>query len=359
MATAALKKQNHAANLSNWAATGKSIKGMDWSETYTLFLRSRRLGIYGAHKPVRETTIAHYQKVLKLNFIEFMQGRKRTHYNQMTEEDVLEYLESIVKRVSKQQISEVTRHTYLRALKSFFKWVEKDPACKDAKMRSYAELIGQIPRDQGRQWIPTPEVMKEFMMTFNQSVRWGLRDYVMTSVILDCGARVGELCFLRLSHLQIEGDTPQLLIPEEGKTGMRAVPVDKEITVPLLKKWLRERERFAADHDFVFVNKFGGKLTTNAVRQSFEDHRKRTGLGISEHGNLTVHTVRHFFCTYYLVNGGALHNLQRITGHKQVQTLMIYVHLANQIKSVAEEHSRVSPLKNLGSGIAKKKRKVV
>jgi integrase/recombinase XerD len=94
------------------------------------------------------------------------------------------------------------------------------------------------------------------------------------------------------------------------------------------------------------------------VRLSFDRQRKLTKLGASEHGNLTIHTVRHFFCTYYLVNGGALHNLQRITGHRSVQTLMIYVHLANQIKSVAAEHSRVSPLKNPGRGAAKKTRKI-
>jgi site-specific recombinase XerD len=92
------------------------------------------------------------------------------------------------------------------------------------------------------------------------------------------------------------------------------------------------------------------------VRLSFDRQRKITKLGLLEHGNLTVHTVRHFFYTYYLVNGGLLHNLQQITGHKSVETLMIYVHLANKIKSVAEEHSRVSPLKNLGSGASKKKR---
>lgn len=107
-----------------------------------------------------------------------------------------------------------------------------------------------------------------------------------------------------------------------------------------------------------FVKKLGERLTPSAVRQSFDDQRKRTGLGISDHGNLTIHTVRHFFCTYYLINGGTLYNVQRITGLKSIQALMTYVHLANQIKTVAEEHSRVSPLKNLGSGVVKKKRKV-
>jgi site-specific recombinase XerD len=49
----------------------------------------------------------------------------------------------------------------------------------------------------------------------------------------------------------------------------------------------------------------------------------------------------------YLVNGGTLHGLQRITGHKNIETLMIYVHLANQINAIAKEHAVASPLKQL------------
>jgi site-specific recombinase XerD len=49
----------------------------------------------------------------------------------------------------------------------------------------------------------------------------------------------------------------------------------------------------------------------------------------------------------YLVNGGTLHGLQRITGHRNIETLMIYVHLANQINAIAKEHANASPLKQL------------
>jgi integrase/recombinase XerD len=164
---------------------------------------------------------------------------------------------------------------------------------------------------------------------------------------------------MKESHLKL--DAAMILIPEEGKTQERLIPIDRDTTVPILKRWLRERERFAKT-DYLFLNRFGGKCTPHTIEQAFKYHRRKTGLGISEHGNLSPHTVRHFFCTHYLVNGGTLHNLQRITGHKSLETLMIYVHLANQMSNVAAEHSRVSPLKNLsttGGSTEKKKRKVV
>jgi hypothetical protein len=61
----------------------------------------------------------------------------------------------------------------------------------------------------------------------------------------------------------------------------------------------------------------------------------------------------------YLVNGGSLHNLQRITGHRTLETLMIYVNLAKQLTTVAEEANRVSPLGTLLNTRQEQKRRMV
>ena len=49
----------------------------------------------------------------------------------------------------------------------------------------------------------------------------------------------------------------------------------------------------------------------------------------------------------YLVNGGTLHGLQKITGHKTLDMLMVYVHLAQQMTMVKDEHEKASPLANM------------
>jgi hypothetical protein len=61
----------------------------------------------------------------------------------------------------------------------------------------------------------------------------------------------------------------------------------------------------------------------------------------------------------YLVNGGALHNLQRIKGHRTLETLMIYVNLAKQLTTVAEEANRVSPLGALLNSRQEQKHRMV
>ena len=123
-------------------------------------------------------------------------------------------------------------------------------------------------------------------------------------------------------------------------------------TGAILKNWLGVRTRYAhAGVNKVFISRYGGECAPNTFSQAFNDNRRRIrgrSLGVGD--VISPHTVRHYCCTMYLVNGGSLHNLQQITGHKSIQTLMIYVHLARQMTSVMEEHSRVSPLRKLLEG---------
>jgi integrase/recombinase XerD len=210
-------------------------------------------------------------------------------------------------------------------------------------MHPWLETLPKIPRNEPKLYIPTPEVMTAFINAFDQTVRWGLRDYVVSAFGLGNGLRIGELCHLRPEHLNL--DAGVVTISPEGKTGERIVFPSANV-VSLLKRWKREREHFAKC-EYFFLNRFGGKCTPNTFDQAFADHRQRTGLGITPEGNLTPHTLRHYFCTMYLVNGGSLHNLKLITGHKSYDTLQIYVHLAQQMSQVREEQQRVCPFSSL------------
>ena len=60
-------------------------------EAETAFLRTRRLGIYGAHRKATPRTIEAYQAHPKL-LSQFMRSRQITNYNQATEQDFLDSL---------------------------------------------------------------------------------------------------------------------------------------------------------------------------------------------------------------------------------------------------------------------------
>ncbi len=157
--------------------------------------------------------------------------------------------------------------------------------------------------------------------------------------MIDIGLRSGELRYLRLHHLHFQEG--QILVPREGKTGERIVPISRAV-IRLFKGWLKRREKFAKS-DWVFVNHHGDPLGRYTLDHSFRKQSEKLKIP-----SLNPHMARHIFCTYYLKNGGDIAKLKAITGHSSYQILDHYVHLAEVGgQEMREEHERVSPLKSV------------
>jgi integrase/recombinase XerD len=354
MATAASKAAG-IKNLKDAWNTPKDTQGLSWDESLAAFLQSRQLGINGAQHAVKPRTIEEYKWDLKV-FFDFVTGLGLTHYNQLTEriiQNYVAYLQSPER--GKGGWGKATQRKYLISLRAFFRWVELDSTCREAGMQPFFNSLPRIGKAIRREFIPSQGQMQTFADGFDQDVIWGLRDYTVLCLMLDTGARVGEVCNLEPEDIYWDNS----LVNLDGKTGKRLVPFGA-MTERALRHWQAVRTKYAHEKcKKVFITRYGGNCLPNTFAQAFADNMRKTGLD-KELGDNTIscHTVRHFFCTMYLVNGGTLHNLQRITGHKALDTLMIYVNLANQMTTVQEEHSRVSPLTRMSnpqSGTGKKR----
>ena len=57
------------------------------------------------------------------------------------------------------------------------------------------------------------------------------------------------------------------------------------------------------------------------------------------------HTLRHNFGLQYILKGGDAFSLQRIVGHRRLETTMIYVNMSTEL--VPQQHRKFSPMADM------------
>ena len=135
------------------------------------------------------------------------------------------------------------------------------------------------------------------------------------------GLRLGELRALTWGHVNLEAGTiavSRSMLPDgTAKTpktaaGARTVPL-----VPPLRRVLvawRLRSPHTRPEDLVVCTADGGPVQERNVRRVLEDAKERAGLASTD-GRLSMHTLRHAYCSALATAGLSPTTLARITGH--------------------------------------------
>ena len=145
--------------------------------------------------------------------------------------------------------------------------------------------------------------------------------------LLDTGLRVGELASLTRDRLK-----PNALMVN-GKVGERVVPVSSNVYQLLARQ---------GDEEHVWIGA-KGQLSRWGLQQMVRGCMRDAGFRPPKIG---PHMLRHTFGVQYMMNGGDMFSLQRILGHKKVESTMLYVEMSNLM--VAEQHRKFSPMARSG-----------
>jgi site-specific recombinase XerD len=64
----------------------------------------------------------------------------------------------------------------------------------------------------------------------------------------------------------------------------------------------------------------------NSLQKAFKAAVRKAGIS----KNASIHTLRHSFATHLLEKGYDIRTVQKLLGHKNLQTTMIYTHAARK-----------------------------
>ncbi|MFH1618621.1 MAG: tyrosine-type recombinase/integrase [bacterium] len=180
----------------------------------------------------------------------------------------------------------------------------------------------------------SPEEIKSLVSAAKDRMRFMIMTFLYT------GLRRNELINLTWNDL----DFRQKLLIVQSKEGWN--PKDYEVRhIPLNERLLNILGSLNKNNSrYIFSNKNGERLIGNVLTRDFRKLAKSCGIK-----NASIHTLRHTFASYLVMNGVDVYTVQKLLGHSSIKTTEIYAHMApDYLKSAV---SRLS----FGEGVQQKK----
>lgn len=231
----------------------------------------------------------------------------------------------------------VTKQTAARktaALRSYFKYrmqrghIEANPA---KSIRS-PKLEKRMPT------FLTVEQIEALIQAPDRLTLVGARDCAILELLYSAGLRTFEL--VALNHEDV--DMERQVIRTRGKGKKERINPVGRYALDAISHYVEMKtihpDFMRFDHEAVFLNFRGARLTTRSIRRMLSTYILQVGLS----PDVTPHTLRHSFATHLLQRGADLRVVQELLGHENISTTQIYTHITdNEIqRAYAFSHPR-------------------
>lgn len=151
-----------------------------------------------------------------------------------------------------------------------------------------------------------------------------LKHKAILSLIYSAGLRIGELLALKKEDI----DSERMLIHikrAKGKKDRYTILSSRALHI------LREYYKDYQPKTYLFEGQKGGKYSPESASQLFKRALKKSK--INKHA--TLHTLRHSFATHLLEDGISIAHIQKLLGHSNISSTLIYTHVAkNSIQNI-------------------------
>lgn len=231
----------------------------------------------------------------------------------VTFEDVKDYLEHL--NLKKEKPSSIRRK--ISSLKSFYKFLYKNGYIdkKDYPLTKIA-----YPKMEKK--LPKFIYYNDLLEIINESTKDkdGVRDRLIIEMLYATGVRVSELINIKINDIDFNNRRIIVL----GKGNKERIVYYGEYAEEVLKEYIKTHDR--KNHNYLFVNSKGGKLTDRGVRYIIDNIMSRLSVKV----HVTPHVLRHTFATDMLNNGCDIKVVQELLGHSSLKATEIYTHVTNE-----------------------------
>lgn len=262
-----------------------------FNEMLELFLEAKRV------EGRADSTIKHYRYVInKYRKTDDTPIRDITVYN----------LRQFLASEKDRGLADSTLKGFRETFSSFFGWLHREGLlrlnpcanmgpikCKQEVRKPYSEIDLAL--------------LKESCIT--------QRDKAMISLLLSTGCRVGEVCGLNRSDIDLQTLECTVL----GKGNKERVVYIDSVTAMHLKLYLDSRKN---NEEALFLNRYGNRIHAGGIQK-----RLRKLAGIVGVQDVYPHRFRRTLATYLINHGMPIQEVASLLGHERIETTMKYYYL--------------------------------
>lgn len=244
----------------------------------------------------------------------------------ITPDDILTF-------TSRPALRPASRASYLRVLKTFFRWclknryLETDPTADITAPRQSKKRIAYFTRSELERFCEAARGYYQRRKTVIDKADRGNFIWIVDLVrfAVATGLRKGELRHLRWGDIEME---PGRIYVRSHQGFQTKVGSDRTLPIfPMAMDVLRHRQarrRSENPDELVFLGPSGRRLGESQINRAFRIARAEANLSEA----LDVHACRHTFASWLLGSGESLYAVSRWLGHSRISiTADIYGHL--------------------------------
>ena len=217
--------------------------------------------------------------------------------SEITEHDLVSYLVSENER----NLSTSSQMLLINSFKSFFKIIHKRELDSDI-----------LPRPKVEQKQPDILSEEEVQILINATVN--VKHKTIFILMYSGALRVSEVINMKISDIDSRNNKINIRCAK-GRID-RFIPLSDKLLLALKNYW-----KIYKTSKYLFEGITGGKYSVGSIQTAVKSNIKKTSINKS----ISTHSFRHSSITHMIKNGANIRVVQKIAGHKNINTTANYV----------------------------------
>ncbi len=219
---------------------------------------------------------------------------------------------------SVKKYSKTTQYLAIKALKHFYKFKKAAVPLNLTVPKRPRKMPNYLSEKEASRLI---EASKDDMKT-----------HLIVSLLAHTGMRVGELCSLKISDVDLDENVVTI---HSGKGDKDRIVIMPDYCTELIREYLPKRYKMSDENDYLLISRKGTRFDSSTIQRIIRELAHEAGMA----KKVTPHVLRHTFATAILRNGGDIRFIQQLLGHASVATTQIYTHVDDSaLKEMYRKH---------------------